>query len=125
MISSRFWMILVAPLRVFGIDAVQAHAQAVFDHGHGVVAEAAEGAQVVHAFVAARAAVGDVLNGGRRRLAEDTEVMVVAQPLFAALSVFAVVVVCPGAGRRGVSRLRRLGRRSRLRHPFRRAIACA
>ena len=30
-----------------GFDAVQAHAQAVFDHRHGVVAEAAERAQIV------------------------------------------------------------------------------
>jgi hypothetical protein len=86
-------------MRVFGIDAVQAHAQAVFDHGHSVVAEAAEGAQIVPEFIAARAAVSDVLHRGGGGLAKDAQPIVVAKPVLTAVLVLAVGVIRSRAGR--------------------------
>ena len=51
MISSRFRMIRLRQRGSSGLMRSKAHAQAVFEHGHGVVAESAEGAQIVALFM--------------------------------------------------------------------------
>ena len=56
----------VAPVRLFRIDPVKAHAQAILDHGHGVVAEPAEGAQIVDVFPTTGVTIGDMLDGRGR-----------------------------------------------------------
>src|SRR5208337_2952075 len=83
----------VTPARVFGIDPVQPHAQAVFDHRYRVVAETAQRADVFKTFLhnlfvgegrkvvfLASMPVGDVLAGDSRRFTEDAEMVVAIEP---------------------------------------------
>ena len=100
----------LTPLRVFGVDAVQAHAQAVFDHRHGIVAQAAKRTQVVLGLISAGVAIGDMLDGRRRRFAEDAEVVVAVETLFPPLPVFGVGVVRARTNGRGSLALRGLFR---------------
>ncbi len=99
MISPRLKYVSWRASAVFGVDSIHAHAKAIFDHRHGIVAEAAERAQIARFFAAPCAPVRDVLHGSGRRLAEDAQLMVAIKPFLPAFSIFRIAVIRPWAER--------------------------
>jgi hypothetical protein len=67
----------VPPSRLFRVDTIQTHSQAILEHGYRVVAKPTQGAQIINVLIATRAAIGYVLNGRCRGLAEKAKSIVI------------------------------------------------